>query len=99
MSLVDDHKEEIAAACRELCVSRLAVFGSVTGSQFGPNSDVDVLALFDRRNGQMFRRYFDLKERLERIFGRSVDLVLEDSIRNPYFRESVLRNQVPVYES
>lgn len=92
-----EHKEMIAAVCRELGVERLDVFGSATRPDFGPKSDLDVVVRFDRRPGQMFRRYFDLKERLERIFNRPVDIVLEDSIRNPYFREAIERSRVSVY--
>ncbi|MEW6235763.1 MAG: nucleotidyltransferase domain-containing protein [Candidatus Omnitrophota bacterium] len=84
-------------ACAEASVRRLDVFGSFAGENFGPDSDVDVVALFDRKPGKMFSRYFDLKERLEEIFGRPVDLVLEDSIKNPYFREAVERSRIKIY--
>jgi hypothetical protein len=47
----------------------------------------------------MFTRYFDLKEGLEIIFGRTVDVVVEDAIRNPYFKQSVDQNRVNIYES
>ncbi len=94
---LSEHKEMIAAVCRELGVERLDVFGSATRADFGAKSDVDVVVRFDRGPGQMFRRYFDLKERLERIFNRPVDMVLEDSVKNPYFREAIERSRVSVY--
>ncbi len=94
---ISEHKELIAAVCRELGVERLDVFGSATTPDFGPKSDIDVVVRLDRGRGQMFRRYFDLKERLERIFNRSVDVVLEDSIKNPYFREAIECSRVSVY--
>lgn len=99
MTYTDEHQEAIAAVCRELDVERLDLFGSVTGTDFGPTSDVDVVARFDRGPGRMFSRYFDLKERLERILNRPVDIVLEDSIQNPYFREAIDRSRVNVYEA
>lgn len=94
---LSEHKELIAMVCRELGLERLDVFGSATTPDFGPKSDIDVVVRFDRGPGQMFRRYFDLKERLERIFNRPVDIVLEDSINNPYFREAIERSRVNVY--
>jgi hypothetical protein len=94
---ISQHKGMIAAVCRELGVERLDVFGSATRPDFGPKSDIDVVVRFDRGPGQMFRRYFDLKERLERIFNRPVEIVLEDSIKNPYFREAIERSRVSVY--
>ncbi|MDP2898604.1 MAG: nucleotidyltransferase domain-containing protein [bacterium] len=96
---ISHQKKLIAAICRELGVKRLNVFGSATRADFGTESDIDIAVLFNRAPGQMFKRYFDLKERLERIFGRPVEIVLEDSIRNPYFREAIERTRVTVYES
>jgi len=96
---IDNHKGEIASICRKLGVVRLDVFGSATRSDFRPESDIDVLVRFDRHPGEMFRRYFDLKEQLEKILGRPVDITLEDSIRNPYFREAIQQSRVRLYES
>ena len=94
---ISDYKEAVSIACVELDVERLDVFGSVMTEDLGPDSDVDVLVRFDRRPGRLFARYFDLKEQLERIFNRPVDVVLEDSIRNPYFREAIERSRMNVY--
>ncbi|MGD0866664.1 MAG: hypothetical protein ABSA49_14015, partial [Rhizomicrobium sp.] len=33
--------------------------------------------------------YFGLREGLERLFGREIDLVIEASLANPYFRRQV----------
>ena len=96
---IGQYQESIRAICKKLGVQRLDIFGSANGPGFGPDSDIDVVALFDREQGHMFSRYFDLKERLERIFHRSVDVVLEDSIGNPYFREAIQHNRICVYES
>ena len=96
---IPEHREAVATVCRQLGVKRLDLFGSVTGPDFGPKSDIDIVVRFDRSQGHMFSRYFDLKERLEQIFSRSVDVVMEDAIRNPYFREAVERTRVNVYES
>ncbi len=96
---LQNHQALIKTVCAELGVQRLDLFGSAAGPQFGPSSDVDVLARLDRTRGKMFDRYFDLKERLEKIFSRPVDLVLEDSIQNPYFCQAVERSRVKIYEA
>jgi hypothetical protein len=46
-----------------------------------------------------FKTYFGLKEALEALFGRSVDLVEPSAIRNPYFKESVERSRESVFEA
>lgn len=89
--LVESRRGEIAALCREPGVRRLDLFGSALGDAFDvDHSDVDVLADFDVAAGGLFSTYFRLKEGLERILGRPVDVVTARSIRNPYFRAEVL---------
>lgn len=83
--------------CRRLQVERLDIFGSAATDQFAADSDVDVLVRFDRGAGDLFNRYFDLKEGLEQIFGRLVDVVLEDSLKNPYFKLAIEQTRKKVY--
>ncbi|MBB5854972.1 nucleotidyltransferase family protein [Amycolatopsis umgeniensis] len=76
-------------------MSRLDLFGSAVSDRFDlVSSDVDVLVEFDAGPGfDYFGTYFDLKEGLERILGRPVDLVNVTSIRNPYFKQQVLETR------
>jgi hypothetical protein len=41
--------------------------------------------------------YFGLLEELEQLFGRSVDLIVDSAIRNPYFRQSIQRKKALLY--
>jgi len=52
-----------------------------------------------RRYGvaRLFDRYFGLKESLEALYGRSVDLVTAGSLQNPYFIEAVNKSRRVVY--
>lgn len=95
---VQNRLPEIHRTCTQLGVHRLAFFGSILREDFGPGSDVDVLVEFGPHRGHTpFEQYFELKERLERLFGHPVDLVTKESIRNPVFRLAVERNQLPVH--
>jgi predicted nucleotidyltransferase len=78
--------QEIEELCRMLGVRRLDVFGSAASSTLDvTSSDVDVLVEFDVTPGfDHFGSYSALKEGLEEIFDRPVDLVSSSSIRNPY---------------
>ncbi len=87
----------IAEVCERLKVRRLDVFGSATEDAFRAESDVDVLVRFDRDAGRLFERYFDLKDGLEQILGRQVDVVIEDTIKNPYFKMSIERSRRNLY--
>lgn len=64
----------------------MRVFGSATREDFDiDQSDVDLLVDFQPSIPDLFESYFGLKEDLELIFGRPVDLVMADAVKNPYF--------------
>lgn len=90
---------DIEHLCRTLGVRRLDVFGSAVGESFDvASSDVDILVDFDVQPGfDYFGSYFALKEGLELIFDRQVDLVSSSSIRNPYFRQQVMETKETLY--
>jgi hypothetical protein len=90
-------RPEISSLCKNLRVKRLDIFGSATSDDLRPDSDVDILVQFERDSGGLFDRYFELKETLEKLLGRAVDVVVEDAITNPYFKLEVERSRKNVY--
>ena len=92
-------REEIAELCRQHHVRRLAVFGSATRDDFDPaRSDVDVLVTFDPAADSSYaKNYYSLREQLEALLHKEVDLVREGVIRNPYRLQSIEENKVEVY--
>lgn len=68
-------------------VSRIGLFGSCLRADFGPDSDVDILVEFD---GPMGWEFVDLKDHLEELLGREVDLVTQGALK-PRLREPILR--------
>ncbi|WP_245732986.1 nucleotidyltransferase family protein [Lentzea jiangxiensis] len=90
---------EIEELCRALGVRTLDLFGSAVGDSFDVvTSDVDILVDFGTADDfDHFGSYFALKEGLERILARPVDLVVNGSIRNPYFREQVMQTKENLY--
>ena len=89
--VVESKREAIAEICRRFHVKRLEVFGSAARGDFDPRtSDVDLLVEFEKdRPGSALGTFFGFKEALEELFGRSVDLVEEGAIRNPYLRKGI----------
>ena len=69
----------------------------MTTEQFGSQSDLDILVAFDRTEGRLFERYCELKEGLEKLTTRSVDVVMTEAIRNPYFKASVEASRRTLY--
>ena len=91
-------RHAISAACRRYGVKRLVVFGSALTDRFDvTNSDVDFLVEFRDDVVNRFDSYFGLKESLEALFGRPVDLVAPIALENPYFAASVAESGQEVY--
>ena len=92
VAIVEQKKTALAELCRRYRVERLYLFGSAASGHFDSHrSDLDFLVSFSDREptAEYADRYLGLAEDLEQLFGRPVDLVTEQSIRNPYFRREV----------
>ena len=79
-----------ADSLRRIGVTRLALFGS--GARGGLRDDSDLDFLVDL-NIKSFDAYMDVKELLEALFGRPVDLVLRSALK-PELRDDILREAV-----
>ena len=97
--IIDNNRDQIIALCKQFGVRRLEVFGSAASGSFDPaRSDVDFVLDFGAQYERtLFSRYFGLKEALEKLLGRNVDLVMQGALANPYFIESVNRTRKLVY--
>jgi len=90
-------ENKIADFCTKWKVSELALFGSVLTSEFRPDSDVDVLVKFSADAGWSLFDFVDMIDELKVIFGRNVDLVEQESLRNPFRRRSILSGKKVIY--
>lgn len=74
------------------------MFGSVLTDKFNGESDVDMIVDFKKEEvGDYFDNYFDFKYSLQDLFGRDVDLIEEQSIKNPYFKSNVESTRQLIY--
>jgi len=85
------HLQEHKAELQRMDVASMAVFGSVARDEAGPESDVDLLVEFARPVG-MFR-FLAVKEYLETILGRPVDLATRDALKRQ-FRDAILSEAI-----
>ncbi len=101
ISLIEQHRPEVAALCNRFGVQSLEVFGSAANGAFDPaHSDIDLLVEFIPHDaGSLFHRYFGLQEALEQLFGRKIDLVSTSALSNPYFIAAVNQSRQTVYAS
>jgi len=75
---ISARRDDVARLCQAHGVRRLDVFGSATSDQFDPDtSDIDFIVEFGpAAQQQLFVRLFHLKQALEALFARPVDLVM-----------------------
>ncbi len=90
MNLIEQNIDKIRDLCSKHKVKRLFVFGSVLSDRFKKDSDIDLVVDFQDINLYEYAdNYFDLKESLEKLFKRKVDLLEEKAIKNPYLKQSI----------
>lgn len=90
-------QERIEAFCRKWKIRELALFGSVLRDDFRPDSDVDVMVIFEPDARHTLFDRAEMIEELKEIFGRDVDLVRKDRISNPFRREHILAHHRVLY--
>jgi len=99
MTLIDTNRDKLHNLCEKHNVKELYLFGSILTDRFIDSSDVDILVQFGSIELEQYAdNYFDFKEELELLFNRPVDLVENQSIKNPVFRKVVDREKQLVYE-
>ncbi|MBM4352467.1 MAG: DNA polymerase subunit beta [Deltaproteobacteria bacterium] len=83
--------------CRRWNIVELAVFGSVLRDDFADDSDVDVLVTFASDATWSLLDWADMIDELEALFGRPVDMVEKEGLRNPFRRKVILSSAEVVY--
>ncbi len=98
MNLIHQNIEFINALCKSHKVKCLYAFGSVLTDKFNDQSDIDLIVDFsDVQLLDYADNYFDLKFSLEDTLKRSVDLLEEKAIKNPYFKRAIEKNRQLIY--
>jgi len=99
---IADKRDALIALCKRYDVARLEVFGSaLRAADFDPaRSDVDFLVTFAPHSRDNLAAFVDLKEALEALLGRPVDLVERQAVeasRNFIRRRRILEEAEAVY--
>ena len=74
--------DKIAEICRTYDVVELSIFGSVMRDDFGPESDIDFMAVIrNDEYGPWMSRVQQLEKALSELVGREVDVVTKESVQ------------------
>ena len=105
VKIVENNIPTIIELCKKHNLKSLYLFGSAADSKyFNEKSDVDFLYEYDLENYpgwdfgdfDIVANFFSLKEKLEEILGRKVDLV-PNKLKNPYLINSVEKSKKLIY--
>jgi predicted nucleotidyltransferase len=98
MNIVEQNLSSISELCKLHSVKNMYLFGSVLTENSSSDSDVDLLVNFKPIDlFQYFDNYIEFKEKLEYLFRRPVDLLEEQTIKNPVLRRSIDCNKKLIY--
>jgi predicted nucleotidyltransferase len=87
------------AFCSRWHVEVLALFGSSARGEARPDSDVDVMVEFSPGASPGLWAFAQMREELEELTGKPVDLVTKASIRNPFRMASINRDLLIVFRA
>ncbi len=98
MNQLSKYQSKIIQLCQAHSVKSLYAFGSVLTDKFNAKSDVDLIVDFQNIGVEDYAdNYFDFKFSLQDLFQRSVDLLEEKAIKNPYFLQSINQQKQIIY--
>jgi predicted nucleotidyltransferase len=98
MELINNHKEKLNMLCRTYNVDKMYLFGSALNQSFNANSDVDFLVKFKEIElADYFNNYINLKENLKSIFVINIDLLEQQTLKNPILINSINKSKQLVY--
>lgn len=90
-------EDEVAALCTRWRIRSLSVFGSALTSEWRVDSDIDLLVDFTPDARWDLMDWVRLREELEALLGRPIDLVERSALQNPYRRKRILAESEVLY--
>lgn len=98
MGILFENNNELIRLCEMHQVEKMYLFGSALNENFNAKSDIDFLVKFKSFDlAKYFDNYIHFKESLEKLFKREVDLVEEQTIKNPILKNSINKSKKLVY--
>jgi predicted nucleotidyltransferase len=91
--------EQISEFCHRWKITEFALFGSVLRDDFHADSDIDILLTFSQNSRWSLFDWVDMKDELETLLQRRVDIVDKEGLKNPYRRHEILHTQQVIYAS
>ena len=70
--------------CKRWYIAELALFGSALRTDFGPNSDLDVLVTFAPEANWSLLDHLRMEQELTKLLNRKIDLFTKESVKRSH---------------
>ena len=98
MKNIKYNTENLNKLCINYNVEKMYLFGSVLNSNFNKNSDIDLLVKFKKIElAEYLDNYINFKQKLTEFFGREIDLLEEQTLKNPILIKSINNSKELIY--
>ena len=90
MKLINNHLEKLNSFCQMYNVDKMYLFDYPLNSSFNAKSDADFLLKFKEVElAVYFNNYIILRENLKSLFEREIDLLGQQTLKNPILINSI----------
>lgn len=98
MKAIEDHLGNLKKLCDIYNVDKMYIFGSALRPKFSAHSDIDFLVKFKPIDlAHYFENYMSFKENLKKLLGREIDLLEEQTLKNPILTKSINKSKELIY--
>lgn len=99
VELIENNIDKIIDVCKKHHVDSISLFGSAAMNTMSEDSDIDLLVEFSDEIDVLdyADNYFSLKDQLQDMLDRKIDLISNRSLKNPVLKEEVFRSKVDLY--
>jgi len=98
-TIIASHIEEVRKLFKMHKIEKAYIFGSALTEDFYEDSDLDFLVKFEGNiepleKGEL---WWNLHDMLRKLFNREIDIVTENSLKNPYFIKEINSTKELIY--
>ena len=98
MKVIEENIEHLKELCDTHNVDKMYLFGSALGTDFTNQSDIDFLVKFKPIDvADYFDNYMNFKKNLKELFGHEIDLLEEQTLKNPILISSINKSKELIY--
>ena len=98
MDILSRYTKELKEFCKANRIKKISLFGSYLKNSYQPESDIDLLAEFEKNTGYGLLDIARMERELSEITGLKVDLRTPEELSR-YFRDKIVKEAIVKYEA